>query len=106
MDGIPLLLDCCNIDARNPRKSHQLLSLSNHLSRHVPLTISLNGAVILQWTILALRNVCEGNFENQEIIRNCRKEGVSDNTVLQEMGLTLHEDEDGKSVGIAPLRRN
>ncbi|RLU24035.1 hypothetical protein DMN91_004244 [Ooceraea biroi] len=80
IDGIPLLLDCCNIDARNP--------------------------LIPQWTILALRNLCEGNLENQEIIRNCKKEGVLDNPVLQEMGLTLHEDEDGKSIRIAPLRRN
>jgi len=63
-------------------------------------------AVILQWTILALRNLCEGNPENQEIIRNCEKTGVHDNPTLQEMGLTLHEDADGKSIHIAPLRRN
>nr|XP_012224354.1 PREDICTED: uncharacterized protein LOC105673357 [Linepithema humile] len=80
IDGIPLLLDCCNIDARNP--------------------------LILQWTILALRNVCEGNLENQEIIRSCKKEGTLDNSVLQEMGLTLSEDADGKSIRIAPLRRD
>lgn len=80
IDGIPLLLDCCNIDARNP--------------------------LILQWTILALRNLCEGNPENQEIIRSCEKTGVPDNPALQEMGLTLHEDADGKSIRIAPLRRN
>lgn len=60
----------------------------------------------MQWTILALRNVCEGNFENQEIIRNCRKERTLDNSVLQEMGLTLDEDADGKSIRIAPLRRD
>ncbi|KYQ56979.1 Ataxin-10 [Trachymyrmex zeteki] len=80
IDGIPLLLDCCNIDARNP--------------------------LILQWTILALRNLCEGNPENQEIIKNCKKTGVSDNSALQEMGLTLHEDADGKLIRIVPLRRN
>ncbi|KAL0126524.1 hypothetical protein PUN28_005119 [Cardiocondyla obscurior] len=80
IDGIPLLLDCCNIDARNP--------------------------LILQWTILALRNLCEENLENQKIIKNCEKTGVPDNPALQEMGLTLHEDADGKSIRIAPLRRN
>lgn len=80
IDGIPLLLDCCNIDARNP--------------------------LILQWTIFALRNLCEGNTENQDIIRNCKKEGVPDNPMLQEMGLTLHEDADGNSIRIAPLRRD
>ncbi|XP_070156440.1 ataxin-10 [Polyergus mexicanus] len=80
IDGIPLLLDCCNIDARNP--------------------------LILQWTIFALRNLCEGNLENQDIIRNCKKEGVPDNPMLQTMGLTLHEDADGNSIRIAPLRRD
>lgn len=78
IDGIPLLLDCCNIDARNP--------------------------LILQWTIFALRNLCEGNPENQDIIQNCKKEGVADNPVLEKMGLTLHEDADGNSIRIAPLR--
>lgn len=63
-------------------------------------------AVILQWTIFALRNLCEGNPENQDIIRNCKKEGVADNLVLQTMGLTLHEDADGNSIRIAPLRRD
>ena len=63
-------------------------------------------AVILQWTILALRNLCEGNPENQEIIKNCKKTGVPDNPALQEMGLTLHEDADGKLIRIVPLRRN
>ncbi|XP_053985637.1 ataxin-10 [Hylaeus volcanicus] len=79
MDAIPLLLDCCNIDARNP--------------------------LIMQWTILALRNLCENNPGNQEIIRNCTRTGIVENSVLQEMGLTLHEEE-GKRIGIVPLIRD
>ncbi|KAK2581023.1 hypothetical protein KPH14_006072 [Odynerus spinipes] len=78
-DSISLLLDCCNIDARNP--------------------------LIMQWTILAVRNLCEGNFENQKIIRGCTKVGVVDSAILNEMGVTLHEDEDGRSIGIVPLPR-
>lgn len=78
-DSIPLLLDCCNIDARNP--------------------------LIMQWTILAVRNLCEGNIENQEILRGCTKVGVVDSAILQEMGLKLHENEDGRSIGIVPLTR-
>lgn len=62
--------------------------------------------VILQWTILALRNLCEGNSENQEVIKNCKKEGVVDNAVLQEMGLTLHENADGQSIRVVPLLRD
>ncbi|XP_024888673.1 ataxin-10 [Temnothorax curvispinosus] len=80
IDGIPLLLDCTSIDARNP--------------------------LISQWTTLALRNLCEDNPENQEIIKKCKKTGVSDNPELKEMGLTLHEDADGKSIRIAPLQRD
>ncbi|XP_035730637.1 ataxin-10-like [Vespa mandarinia] len=76
-DTIPLLFDCCNIDARNP--------------------------LIMQWIILAIRNLCEENLENQEIIRNSTKIGVMDNTILKEMGLTLQDNENGKSIGIVPL---
>ncbi|KAK1132720.1 hypothetical protein K0M31_014098 [Melipona bicolor] len=78
-NAVPLLLDCCNIDARNP--------------------------LIMQWTILALRNLCEDNPANQEIIRNCSRVGVVESSVLREMGVTLHEDEDGKKIGIVPLPR-
>ncbi|KOC62082.1 Ataxin-10 [Habropoda laboriosa] len=79
MEAVPLLLDCCNIDARNP--------------------------LIMQWTILALRNLCEDNPANQEIIRNYTRVGVVENSVLQEMGVTLHEDEEGRKMGIVPLPR-
>ncbi|OAD58114.1 Ataxin-10, partial [Eufriesea mexicana] len=79
LDVIPLLLDCCNIDARN--------------------------LLIMQWTILALRNLCEDNPANQEIIRNCSRVGVVESSVLQEMGISLHEDEQGKKIGIVPLPR-
>ncbi|XP_034177067.1 ataxin-10 isoform X1 [Osmia lignaria lignaria] len=80
MNGVPLLLDCCNIDAKNP--------------------------LIMQWTILALRNLCEDNPENQEIIQNCTRVGIVENSVLMEVGLTLHEDEEGKKIGIVPLPRD
>ncbi|XP_078033324.1 ataxin-10 [Augochlora pura] len=79
-DVIPLLLDCCNIDVKNP--------------------------MIMEWSIMALRNLCEGNPENQKIIRNCSRIGVVENSVLQEMGLTLHEDETGRQVGVVPLARH
>ncbi|XP_076645110.1 uncharacterized protein LOC143354725 isoform X1 [Halictus rubicundus] len=80
MDVVPLLLDCCNIDARNP--------------------------LIMQWTIFALRNLCEGNPGNQEIVRNCSRIGVVENSVLQEMGMALHEDKAGQKIGIVPLPRD
>lgn len=60
----------------------------------------------MQWTIFALKNLCDDSPENQEIIRSCNKVGVVDNVVLREMGLKLHEGEDGKAIGIIPLPTN
>lgn len=67
--------------------------------------LNFTRAVIMQWTILALRNLCEDNPSNQEIIRNSSRIGVVENSVLQEMGVMLHEDEEGKKIGIVPLPR-
>ncbi|CAG4938155.1 unnamed protein product [Parnassius apollo] len=79
LEVIPVLLDCCNIDARNP--------------------------LIMQWVIFAVRNLCENCPENQEIISRITLQGPVDNEVLQEMGLTLHTDAQGNSIKLAPLPR-
>lgn len=50
MDGIPLILDCCNIDAKNP--------------------------YIMQWSIYAIRNVVEDNTENQKLLAQLSAHGV------------------------------
>ncbi|XP_058802206.1 uncharacterized protein LOC131670546 [Phymastichus coffea] len=76
-DGIPLLLDCCNLDARNP--------------------------LIIQWTTLAIRNLLENNQENQDVVRESTKLGVVDSSIAREFGLTLHDEGDGKAIGIMPL---
>ncbi|KAB0803490.1 hypothetical protein PPYR_00460 [Photinus pyralis] len=76
LDCIPLLLDCCNIDARNP--------------------------YIIQWTIFAIRNLCENNPENQAVIASMNQQGVVDSATLQEMGLMLHDDGSNK-ISIVPL---
>lgn len=48
--------------------------------------------VIMQWVILAVRNLCENNTENQKIIASLTQRGVVDSTLLKEMGLSLHND--------------
>lgn len=53
-----------------------------------------------------MRNLCVDNPENQEIVRNCTRIGVVENSVLREMGVTLHEDEAGQKIGIVPLPRD
>ncbi|XP_045453389.1 ataxin-10 [Melitaea cinxia] len=78
LEVIPVLLDCCNIDARNP--------------------------LIMQWVIFAVRCLCENCPENQEVISKLTLQGPVDNEVLQEMGLTLHTDPQGNTIRVVPLR--
>ncbi|XP_067001630.2 ataxin-10 [Anabrus simplex] len=78
LDCIPILLDCCNIDARNP--------------------------LIIQWVVLACRNLCEGNKDNQAVIASMTKLGTIDSSVLRELGITLHDDGE-KKIGILPLSK-
>ncbi|KAK0169810.1 hypothetical protein PV328_010449 [Microctonus aethiopoides] len=77
LDGIPLLLDCSNIDARNP--------------------------LIIQWTILAIRNLCEGNIVIQQLIDSSQKIKHIDNEIVREFGIKLNENEDGSAIGIVSL---
>lgn len=79
LDVIPVLLDCCNIDSRNP--------------------------LIMQWVIFAVRNLCENCPENQEVIAKMTLQGPVDNEMLQEMGLTLQSDAQGNCIKIAPMPR-
>ena len=60
--------------------------------------------VIIQWVVLAIRNLCENNLENQAVIASMTRKGVVDSSVLLEMGLTLHADDDDKIV-IMPVNR-
>ncbi|GIY72829.1 hypothetical protein CDAR_207731, partial [Caerostris darwini] len=65
LDGIPLILDCCKFDAKNP--------------------------YIIQWCILAIRNLLENNLENQAIVANITTSGeIADDKLLKEMGFQIH----------------
>ncbi|OXA58841.1 Ataxin-10 [Folsomia candida] len=52
MEVLPVILDSCNIDARNP--------------------------FITQWAVLAIRNACEGNTANQELVRSVQQIDTKD----------------------------
>ncbi|KAJ1523833.1 hypothetical protein ONE63_010391 [Megalurothrips usitatus] len=78
LDGIPLLLDCCSIDARNP--------------------------LMIQWVVLAVRNLCENNKENQGVIAALNREGTIDTRMLHDLGLTIHADEKSNKIRIVPLK--
>jgi ataxin-10 len=61
MEIMQSIFECTNVDARNP--------------------------LIKEWSILAIRNLCEGNVENQEIVRQLTRVGDAANPVLEEFGI-------------------
>lgn len=63
MEIMQTIFECTNIDARNP--------------------------LISEWSILAIRNLCEDNLENQEMVRNLSKVGDAENPLLKELGLDM-----------------
>ncbi|RWS02672.1 ataxin-10-like protein [Dinothrombium tinctorium] len=64
MDGIPLILDVCRLDASNP--------------------------YIMQWCIFAVRNLLENNRENQSIVASISRDGtLIDSPLLRELGLQI-----------------
>lgn len=56
----------------------------------------------MQWAILAVRNLCESNVENQKFIASLTQQGVVSSAVLHEMGLSLHSD-GSNQITIVPL---
>lgn len=67
LDGIPLLLDCCNLDARNP--------------------------FIMQWGILAIRNIMEKNCANQAVLASISVTGdLVNSALIKEMGFEIHNE--------------
>ena len=51
---------------------------------------------ICQWAILAMRNVLENNQENQQVVAALNRQGLADNSRLQQFGVQLSETDDGK----------
>lgn len=61
--------------------------------------------VIIQWVIFAIRNVCENNTQNQDIIAAMSTDGVISSETLCQMGITLHSDEQ-QTITMMPLNSN
>ncbi|XP_063606784.1 ataxin-10-like [Penaeus indicus] len=78
IEGLLLLLECTQFDARNP--------------------------LIKETSIFALRNLLEGNQENQEVIQALRFEGVAENSGLRELGMEVVSD--GDKVRLRQLERS
>ncbi|XP_047431447.1 ataxin-10 [Mugil cephalus] len=78
LEGIPLILDNCNIDSNNP--------------------------FISQWAIFAVRNLLEHNTQNQELVAALERRGAADYSALKELGF-LVEERDG-SLLLKPVRKD
>lgn len=64
MDILRAVLNCTSVDARNP--------------------------LIKEWSVLAIRNLCDGCVENQALVRSLTKVGEADNSeVLREFNLEM-----------------
>ncbi|XP_029351105.1 ataxin-10 [Echeneis naucrates] len=78
LEGIPLILDNCNIDSNNP--------------------------FISQWAIFTIRNLLEHNTQNQELVADLERRGPADYSALRELGF-LVEERDG-SLLLKPVRKD
>uniref|UniRef100_A0A3Q3VN79 Ataxin-10 n=1 Tax=Mola mola TaxID=94237 RepID=A0A3Q3VN79_MOLML len=78
LDGIPLILDNCNIDSNNP--------------------------FIGQWAIFAIRNLLEHNRQNQELVATLERQGSADYSALRELGYMVEEREG--SLLLKPVRKD
>jgi len=65
LEGIALVLDCSQIDARNP--------------------------FITQWVVLAIRGLTENHPRNQAVLAGLRKEGMVDSDLMKELGVDVRQ---------------
>lgn len=85
MDFIVTVLDSTTLDARNPCKIH----LSSEWIFTLTNRNSFCFAVIKEWSILAIRNLCENNMENQQMIGQLTKVGDSTSDTVKEFNLEM-----------------
>ncbi|KAJ7357673.1 Ataxin-10 [Desmophyllum pertusum] len=76
LEGIPLLLDHCNVDDHNP--------------------------YICQWAIFAIRNILENNKENQSIVSSMDPRGLADTSRLRQFGVEAVELDSGR-IKLVPI---
>ena len=55
--------------------------------------------VITQWSVFAIRNLCEDNEENKKLIGSTKLESLNSNAVLKD--LDLEASYDGKKLSVS-----
>ncbi|KYQ90098.1 ataxin-10 [Tieghemostelium lacteum] len=69
LGGIEIILNHCRFDPSNP--------------------------YIREWSIFAIRNLCDENLQNQQLIQNLKMQGVAKNEELQDLGIQIETTENG-----------
>merc|ERR1719193_828834 len=89
-DVVRLLGNLCWKNRRNQDTVRDLQGIPAVLSSF---NIDESSPFVRQWAVFALRNLCEDNFENQEVVAGIQLRGVEDRGgVLEEMGLEIELD--------------
>jgi ataxin-10 len=82
-----LVKSLANLSHRNKRNQELAREMEIMLSIFECTTADARNPLIKEWSIIAIRNLCEDNIENQEMVRNLTKVGDAENPILKEMGL-------------------
>ncbi|KAN0034372.1 hypothetical protein ACTFIV_000878 [Dictyostelium citrinum] len=69
LGGIEIILNHCRFDVNNP--------------------------YIKEWSVFAIRNLCEDNIENQNLIESLKIKGVASNDELKDLGIEVGVTENG-----------
>ncbi|KAK5576124.1 hypothetical protein RB653_007265 [Dictyostelium firmibasis] len=69
LGGIEIILNHCRFDVNNP--------------------------YIKEWSVFAIRNLCDDNLENQHLIENLKIKGVASNNELKDLGIEVGVTENG-----------
>jgi hypothetical protein len=48
---------------------------------------------MMQWVVVALRNLCDGNEENQKVIASMEKHGTTTAQLAEEFGVRVKKDD-------------
>ena len=82
-----LVKSICNLSHKNKKNQELAREMEIMLSIFECTNADARNPLIKEWSIMAIRNLCEDNLENQEIVRNLTKVGDAENPILKEMGL-------------------
>lgn len=82
-----LVKSLANLSHRNKRNQELAREMEIMLSIFECTNADARNPLIKEWSILAIKHLCEDNPENQEIVAQLTKVGNAENPLLKEMGL-------------------